>query len=54
MRLLVWQSADGKVLVGYPSPPETLDRYGPAGQQEAIEIMTKVHSDIAHATPFSK
>lgn len=54
MRMLVWQGADGKVMVGYAPPAELLESHGLADRQEALQVMTKVLGDIAEGAAAAK
>jgi len=54
MRMLVWQAADGKVLVGYTPPSDLLAKHGLAERKEAIEAMTKVLGAVAQGSAFAQ
>lgn len=54
MRMLVWQAADGRVLVGYTPPSDLLAKHGLAERKEAIEAMTKVLGAVAQGSAFAQ
>lgn len=47
MRILVSQSKDGRVIIGYAQPAELLSRYGLDEQKQAIATMTKVLTAVS-------
>jgi uncharacterized protein (DUF302 family) len=53
LRILVWQSPDGKVLLGYTPPSVLLGRYGLGEKQQAVEAMTKLLSSVVQSASKS-
>lgn len=53
LRILVWQSPDGKLLLGYTPPSVLLGRHGLGERQEAVEAMTKLLSSVAESASKS-
>lgn len=40
MKVLAWQTADGKVLIGYTAPKDLAQRHGVGGKDDVVAAMT--------------